>query len=389
MEIQQKSLRPRRISISLFFFFYGFIYASWASRIPNIQQNLNLSETVLGALLLAMPVGSFLTLPISGYLTSKIGSRKVAIMSSLVYSCLLAGIGFSQSVWQLTICLFLFGSAGNMLNISINTQAIALEVLYKKIIISSFHGMWSVAGLFAASLGTYFIAKAFPVDFHFLLIGAISFSSFLICLRYLLHDYSRPQQKHAFFPKPDKAFLGLGILAFCSMICSGAMFDWSGVYFKKVVTSNPAFIGVGYTAFMVSMTAIRFVTDWLTQHVGFKKIIACCGIFITVGLLIAVFFPYLWPATIGMLFVGAGVSPVVPLVFSVAGKSKVLSPPVAIAAVSSIGFIGLLIGPPVIGFIAGLTSLKISFLILSFFGLIITFITLLRTDNEETKPSSQ
>jgi MFS family permease len=385
MEIQQKSLRPRRISISLFFFFYGFIYASWASRIPNIQQKLNLSETVLGAVLLAMPVGSFLTLPISGYLTSKIGSRKVAIMSSLVYSCLLAGIGFSQSVWQLTGCLFLFGSAGNMLNISINTQAIALEVLYKKIIISSFHGMWSVAGFFAASLGTYFIAKAFPVDFHFLLIGAISFSSFLICLRYLLHDYSRPKQKHAFFPKPDKAFLGLGILAFCSMICSGAMFDWSGVYFKKVVTSNPAFIGVGYTAFMVSMTAIRFVTDWLTQHVGFKKIIACCGMFITVGLLVAVFFPYLWPATIGMLFVGAGVSPVVPLVFSAAGKSKILSPPVAIAAVSSIGFIGLLIGPPVIGFIAGLTSLKISFLILSFFGLIITFITLLKAGNEKTK----
>jgi MFS family permease len=389
MEIQQKSLRPRRISISLFFFFYGFIYASWASRIPNIQQNLNLSETVLGALLLAMPVGSFLTLPISGYLTSKIGSRKVAIMSSLVYSCLLAGIGFSQSVWQLTICLFLFGSAGNMLNISINTQAIALEVLYKKIIISSFHGMWSVAGLFAASLGTYFIAKAFPVDFHFLLIGAISFSSFLICLRYLLHDYSRPQQKHAFFPKPDKAFLGLGILAFCSMICSGAMFDWSGVYFKKVVTSNPAFIGVGYTAFMVSMTAIRFVTDWLTQHVGFKKIIACCGIFITVGLLVAVFFPYLWPATIGLLFVGAGVSPVVPLVFSVAGKSKVLSPPVAIACCFQHWLYWPFNWPACDWIYSRRDKFKISFLILSFFGLIITFITLLKTDNEETKATTQ
>lgn len=366
MEIQQNFLHSRRISISLFFFFYGFIYASWASRIPDIQQKLNLSETVLGAVLLAMPVGSFLTLPISGYLTSKSGSRKVVIGSSLVYSCLLAGIGFSQSVGQLTVCLFLFGSAGNMLNISINTQAIALEVLYKKIIISSFHGMWSVAGFFAASLGTYFIGKAVPVNVHFLLIGAITFFSSTICLRYLLHDNLRPQQKHSFFPKPDKAFLGLGIIAFCSMMCSGAMFDWSGVYFKKVVTSNPAFIGVGYTAFMISMTAIRFVTDWLTQHVGFKKIIAWCGIFTTVGLLIAVFFPYLWPATIGLLFVGAGVSPVVPLVFSAAGKSKVLSPPVAIAAVSSIGFIGLLIGPPVIGFIAGLTSLKISFLILSF-----------------------
>ncbi len=128
-------------------------------------------------------------------------------MSSLLYSCLFIGIGFSQSVLQLTVCLFLFGSAGNMLNISINTQAIALEVLYKKIIISSFHGMWSVAGLVAASLGTYFIGKSFPVQFHFLLIASISLFSFLICLPYLLHDHSGPKQKSSFFPKPDKAFL--------------------------------------------------------------------------------------------------------------------------------------------------------------------------------------
>lgn len=275
-----------------------------------------------------------------------------------------------------------------MLNISINTQAIALEVLYKKVIISSFHGMWSVAGLIAASLGTYFIGKSFPVEFHFMLIASISLVSFLVCLPYLLHDHSGPQQKRPFFQKPDKAFLGLGIIAFCSMICSGAMFDWSGVYFKKVVTNNPAYIGVGYTAFMVSMTVIRFITDWLTQHVGFKKIIAGCGIFTTGGLLIAVFFPYLWPATIGMLFAGIGVSPVIPLVFSAAGKSKVLPPPVAIAAVSSIGFIGLLIGSPAIGFIAGITSLKISFLILSFFGVIITFTSLIKKEYEETEATA-
>jgi MFS family permease len=385
METQQKSLQARRISISLFFFFYGFIYASWASRIPSIQQKLNLSETALGAVLLAMPVGSFLTLPFSGHLTAKLGSRKVVMMSSLIYSCLVAGIGFSPSVVVLTVCLFLFGSAGNMLNISINTQAIALEVLYKKVIISSFHGMWSVAGLIAATVGTYFIGKAVPVQFHFFLIASIAFVSFVMCMRYLLHDNHdnrEPETKRPFFQRPDKAFLGLGIIAFCSMICSGAMFDWSGVYFKKVVTNDRAFIGVGYTAFMVSMTAIRFITDWLTQHIGFKKIIVCCGIFTTVGLLLAVFFPYLWSATIGMLFVGVGVSPVVPLVFSAAGKSKVLSPPVAIAAVSSIGFIGLLIGPPVIGFIAGITSLKISFLILSFFGVIITITSLMKKQEE-------
>lgn len=368
MEINQKSLTARRIRISLFFFFYGFIFASWASRIPNIQQHLQLSETELGAVLLAMPVGSFITLPFSGLLTSKIGSRKVVIAASSIYCLVLSGIGLADSVWLLTVCLFLFGSSGNMMNIAVNTQALELEKLYNKTIISSFHGMWSVAGLVAAALGTYFIGKAFPVSSHFLLVAGISLLCFILCSPYLLREVLKKQDKRPLFTKPDKAFWGLGIIAFCSMICQGAMFDWSGVYFKKVVVAEPAFIGLGYTAFMISMTAIRFITDWLTQRMGFRKIIVCCGIFTTVGLLISVFFPFLLPATIGLLLIGIGVSPGVPLVFSAAGKSKILPAPVAIAAVSSIGMIGLLIGPPIIGFIAGLTSLKTSFLILSFFG---------------------
>jgi len=383
MKTAQISLPARRTRISLFFFFYGFTFATWASRIPAIQQSLHLSESELGAVLLAMPVGSFLTLPVSGYLTSKIGSRKVVTGASLIYTCLLVGIGFSGTVFQLAVCLFLFGSAGNMMNIAINTQALSLEKLYKKTIISSFHGMWSIAGLAAASLGTYLIGKSFPVSSHFLLVASISLCSFLLCIPYLLTDTIRQQEKRPFFTRPDKAFLGLGLITFCSMICQGAMFDWSGVYFKKVVTDNPAYIGIGYTAFMVSMALVRFITDWLTLHMGFKKIIAWCGVFATVGLLVAVFFPYLLPATIGLFFVGVGVSPAVPMVFSVAGRSKVLSPPLAIAAVSSIGFIGLLIGPPMIGFIAGVTSLKISFLILSLFGMAITALALtVKTDNK-------
>lgn len=375
METKDRSLRAIRVRISLFFFFYGFTFATWASRIPAIQQSLHLSETALGAVLLAMPVGSFLTVPFSGYFVSKSGSRIVVIISSFIYSCLLIAIGFSSAVWQLAICLFLFGSSGNMLNIGINTQAIALEGLYKKVIISSFHGMWSFAGLIAASIGTFLIGKAFPVNFHFLLIALISLVGFMICYSFLLHEKKKASdQKRPFFVKPDKAFLSLGIIAFCSMMCQGAMFDWSGVYFKKVVTTNIAYIGLGYTAFMIAMAATRFVTDWLTQRVGFRKIIAACGIFTTTGLLLAVFIPNLFSATIGMFFTGIGVSPVVPLVFSAAGKSKILPPSIAIAAVSTIGFIGLLIGPPLIGFIAGLTSLKMSFLILSVLGVVIIYI---------------
>ena len=382
MEIRQYSLRARRISISLCFFLFGFIFASWASRIPAIQQQLHLSEAGLGAVLLSMPIGSFIALPFSGYFSSKFGSRKVTIIATFIYSCLLIAIGFSQNTFQLTTCLFLFGAAGNIVNIAINTQALALEALYKKTIISSFHGMWSIAGLAAASLGTYFIAKAFPVPYHFLLIAVISLLSFLLCSPYLLHENIKPQEKRPLFTKPDKALWGLGIIAFCSMICQGAMFDWSGVYFKKVVIARREFIGFGYTAFMISMTTIRFITDWINHHIGFKKIMVLCGISTTSGLLIAVLFPFVWPAIIGMFLVGIGVSPAIPLVFSAAGKFKILSPPVAIAAVSSIGMIGLLIGPPLIGFIAGLTSLRISFLILSFFGIAISVTAIIAKKQE-------
>ena len=371
MGIDQKPLKAIRIRISLLFFFFGFTFASWASRIPAIQQQLHLSDSGLGAVLLSMPVGSFLALPFSGYLSSKFGSRKITIISTFIYALLLAAIGFSQNTFQITIYLFLFGAAGNIVNIAINTQALALESLYNKTIISSFHGMWSVAGLVAASLGTYFIARSFPVSSHFLLIAIISMVCFLLCAPYLIHESVGPKENRPFFTKPDKALIGLGIIGFCSMICQGAMFDWSGVYFKKVVVAQKTFIGFGYTAFMISMTLVRFITDWLTHRIGFKKIMILCGISTTAGLLIAVLFPFVLPATIGLFLVGVGVSPAVPLVFSAAGKIKILPAPVAIAAVSSIAMIGLLIGPPFIGFISGLSSLKVSFLVLSFFGIAI------------------
>lgn len=371
MEIKNQSLKASRISISTLFFFFGFIFATWASRIPAIQQQLNLSETALGAVLLAMPVGSFIALPFSGYLSSKFGSRIVAIISSLMYALLLITIAASQNIFQLTVCLFLFGAAGNIVNIAINTQALALEVLYKRTIISSFHGMWSVAGLVAASLGTYFIGRSFPVPYHFTLIAITSIVAIIVAIPYLIHDKKKAHEKRPFLMKPDKALFGLGIIGFCAMICQGAMFDWSGVYFKKVIQAPKAYIGFGYTAFMISMTFIRFITDWVNHHIGFKKIMILCGISATLGLLTTVIFPFVLPSTIGMFMVGIGVSPAIPLVFSAAGKFKTLPPPVAIAAVSSILMIGLLIGPPFIGFVAGLTSLKISFLILSLFGMAI------------------
>jgi MFS family permease len=174
------------------------------------------------------------------------------------------------------------------------------------------------------------------------------------------------------FAWPDKSLLILGLIAFSSMICEGAMFDWSGVYFKKVVMAKPALVGAGYTAFMFTMALSRFVADHFTNRFGFKKIIQASGIIISTGLLLAVVLPHFYTAITGFLLVGIGVSSVVPLVYSAAGKSKILSPGIAIASVSTISFFGFLIGPPLIGLVAGISGLRLSFFIIACMGLSVT-----------------
>ncbi len=158
------------------------------------------------------------------------------------------------------------------------------------------------------------------------------------------------------------------------MICEGAMFDWSGVYFDKVLKVDKAWIGAGYTAFMSTMATGRFIADWFTNRFGLKFTLQLSGSLTASGLLIAVIFPYLVTSILGFFLVGFGVSSVVPLVYSVAGKSKVLSAGAALSAVSTIGFLGFLLGPPVIGIIAGATSLRVSFTLIAVMGFCITII---------------
>jgi MFS family permease len=171
---------------------------------------------------------------------------------------------------------------------------------------------------------------------------------------------------------PDKSLLNLGLIAFCSMICEGTMFDWSGVYFKKVVMADKNWIGAGYTAFMCTMAIGRFIADWFTTKFGVQKTLQLSGVLIASGLLVSVFFPYLIPSILGFFLVGFGVSSVVPLVYGTAGKSKRMSAGVAIAAVSTIGFFGFLLGPPLIGIIAGFFSLRVSFVVIAAMGLTVS-----------------
>ena len=364
--------RAHRIAASAFFFLFGFCFASWASRIPAIQQKLNLTETELGLVLFSLPIGLFVSLPISGWLVSNKGSKTVICIASVFYACMLVTLGFAASKYQLMGCLFLFGLAGNIGNISINTQAVNVEALYKRNIMASFHGVWSLAGFAGAAFGTFVTSIGILPAYHFIMVLIVATSIIVVAFRFLVPVDIKATEKTPSFAWPDKSLLTLGLIAFCSMLCEGAMFDWSGIYFKKVVLAKPSLVGAGYTAFMCTMAISRFVADYFTFRFGFKRIVQASGLIIMSGLLLAVFLPTFYASIIGFLLVGVGVSSIVPLVYSAAGKSTLMSPGLAIASVSTISFFGFLIGPPLIGILAGIATLRLSFAVIAIMGLAVS-----------------
>lgn len=362
------SPRYYRVAVSVFFFIAGISFASWASRIPDIKNQLHLSDAGLGSVLFALPVGLMASLPISGLMVGKFGSRTMLLTASLIYPIILVLLSRATTTWQLATGLFFFGLFGNLFNISVNTQAVGVEGQYGRSIMASFHGVWSLAGFSGALIGTYMVSQHVSTTIHFSIIYVIAMLLIIGFYRYTLKE-DTSSESQPLFAMPDKALLILGLIAFGSMVCEGTMFDWSGVYFQKVVQVPKEYTTLGYVAFMSTMAGFRFIGDWLIYSLGIKRMLQLSGITITTGLLIAVLFPNIIAATIGFLLVGMGVSSVVPMVYSAAGKSGTMSAGASLAAVSTIGFIGFLLGPPTIGFIAEAFNLRWSFTLIAFLGL--------------------
>ena len=363
-----------RISVSAFFFIAGLTFATWASRIPDIKTQLQLSNARLGAVLFALPAGLMTSLLFAGWLVARFGSRKILITTALLYPAMLVLLGLSGNVWQLSFALFLFGLSSNLVNIAMNTQAVEVESMYGRSVMASFHGLWSIAGFSGAAIGGLLVSAGVNPLTHFSIIFIIAALLVFVFYKYTLPNDTAPVEKQPFFVKPDKYILILGLIAFCSMLCEGAMADWSGVYFQNVVKSPKEFITFGYVAFTAAMATGRFIGDSMVTKLGIKKVLQLSATFISTGLFVSILFPYLAAAIIGFLLVGLGVSSVVPLIYSLAGKSATMPSGLALAAVSSISFLGFLIGPPLIGFIAEAAGLRLSFAVIAVIGLFPAFL---------------
>lgn len=366
--------RSHRIAASVFFFIAGLTYTSWACRIHDIKAIFRLNNAALGGVLFALPIGLMVSLPVSGWLVTRMGSRKVLISAGLLFPLMLSAIGLASEIWQLVILLFCFGFMNNVFEISMNTQAVGIEALYGRSIMASFHGLWSLAGFAGVGIGTIAINMELPVLQHYIFICIICWALVLIFYRYLLPADEASDSSQPIFAKPDSSILKLGLIAFCSLVTEGTMFDWSGIYFQKIVAVPEHLTTTGYIAFMSTMAGGRFIADRFVTRLGAKTVLQISGMLTTSGLLLAICLPFLVTATIGFLLVGIGVSSVVPLVLALAGKSKTLAPGVAIAAVSTVGFLGFLLGPPMIGFISEATDLRWSFTMIAILGFGITLL---------------
>ena len=362
-------------SVGVFFYIQGVVFGSWASRIPDLKDQLHLGEGALGTILFLLPMGQLTMMPFSGRIVTRFGSRNVLRVALIGYSFILLLIGQVQSAWQLSLCLYLFGLIGNLCNISVNTQGVNAETIHHKPVFSTFHGLWSLGGFTGALVGWLMIRYQVSPSMHFPFITLFVWMNDYIFQRNLIprQAVSTVIPKYR-FRLPQGQLLLLGLIAFCCMSVEGCMFDWTGVYFRQVVLADERFVSAGYAAFMITMSAGRFMGDRMSVRFGRKRWVMISGVLITLGIGLTVLMPSIVPAVIGCMLTGIGVSSIIPLMYSTAGKDTQIASGIAIASVAGIGYLGFLLGPPIIGHIAEAVGLRYSFALMGMGGIAILWL---------------
>src|SRR5215204_5058536 len=352
-----------RWTTAAFFFFSGIISSTWSSRIPDIQRQLDLSNGELGGVLFAISAGLVLALPISSWLIARYSSEKMMTVSTIIFAVLISLLAVASSVYILVLLLFLFGAFRNLVSMSANTNSIEVQALFQKPIIATFHGIWSMACFVGIAIGALMISKGVLPLWHFLSIGLLIIIAVLIFKRKDRRAIT-DLEKRAFFVKPDRYLFLLGCVAFCAMFCESSMFDWSINYFDKVIKADKNYITFGYSGFIIMLTVGRLFGDRFIERFGPVNVLLFNGLLMTTGIIIVISFPFVLSASIGFSLIGLGSSIVVPIVYSLAGKSSKMSAGYAIASVTMIGYIGFLSSPLIIGALSDKLGMQTAFGIL-------------------------
>lgn len=383
-------LSTQRLATRLSFFSLGFATAAWAPLIPFAQQRLNLNHADFGLLLLCMGIGSMIAMPATGALVKRWGCRPLIALALMLLMVLLPSLTMWSSIVTMAVALFIFGSAAGCLGVAINLQAVVVEKHSVRALMSSFHGMCSLGGLTGAMLVTVLLAvglsplmSTLSVVMILLVIGGVAIPS---CLTSFEQD-EKPHEDTTQAPKklyrPDGIILLIGVMCFIAFLSEGAAMDWGGIYLTSKYQLNPAFAGLAYTFFALSMTTGRFAGHILLKQWGEKNIVTYSAIGAAIGMAVIVTAPVWQVVVLGYALLGLGCSNIVPVMFSRVGRQNNMPKAAALSLVSTIAYTGSLSGPALIGLIGewtGLSTVLTGVAVLLFIIALLNRFTLVKTN---------
>lgn len=345
------------------FFIAGFGVASWAPLVPLVKARFGFGEDMLGLLLLCIGVGSAITMPLAGTMVTRFGCRRVLCVSSVVYALVLFSLSLMTNIAMLVAALLIFGASMGTLDVAMNIHAVIVEKAAGKRLMSGMHGLWSVGGFVGAGSFSILMHFGLSPSLTIFCIAVVMLMILLIFAHHLLSDGSDGKAPSALaFPKGIVAVLG--VLCFVSFLAEGAVLDWSGVFLTSLRGFEMSLAGFGYAAFSGAMLIGRLGGDWIVQKFGDKRVVVGGGILSASGFLLTLA-PQAELSLVGFFLIGAGAANIVPVFYSLLGHQTVMPINMAVSAVTTMGYMGILIGPAVIGFIAQQTSLLMAFELLA------------------------
>lgn len=345
------------------FLIAGSAMAAWAPLVPIAKERVGVDDGALGLLLLCLGLGSIIAMPTVGMLASRLGCRAVIVTSALVLAAVLPMLAIVDTVPGLAIALALFGASVGAVDVAINIQAVMVEKDSERNMMSGFHGLFSVGGIVGAGGMSLLLGAGVLPWIATLMFSALLVVLILIAFTGLLPYGNRETGKTPLFTLPRGIVAFIGLLTFLVFLGEGAVLDWSAIFLIGAHLVDPAQAGFGYTMFALAMTAGRLSGDWIVKSLGGMKVVVGGGLIAAFGFLLTVLAPTQPLAFAGFLLVGLGASNIVPVLFTAAGRQTSMPPSHAIAAITTIGYSGMLVGPAAIGFVAQHWNLSAAFIL--------------------------
>ena len=361
------SLPAAQRATRLIFLVSGIAMSTWAPMVPYVKVRLGLDDAQLGAALLAFGGGSMLSMPFVGWLAHRLGNRVVIMSAGLLMCLALPALAQVSSVTMLVGTLLYFGVMLGAVDVAMNAYAVEVEHRSGDRLMSGFHGLFSVGGLSGAALLSGLLALGLGLTGAGAAIAiAIALALTVLWLRNGLRGDASSggvdigEKSHPGMPSA-RAWL-LGLMCFVSFMAEGSMLDWSAVFLRDVRGMASASAGFGYACFSVAMAAGRFSGDRLIARHGSVWAVRVGAGVAVVGFLLVACVPLTMATLLGFVLIGLGASNIVPVMFSAAGRLPGTPPAVSIATATTLGYVGLLSGPALIGFVAHASSLSVAFI---------------------------